>query len=354
MNIAKKQFSNLSNDYELMFERDTSIEKAEDQENVPQVRYNFTSIAGLQDVDKDTTIDVVGVLKDVAEVSEIVSKTTQQPYSKRDMTLVDQSGYSVKLTVWGKLALNFDAYPESIMAFKGAKVSDFGGRSLSLLSSGSMTVDPDIPEAHQLKGWYDSQGRRETFLAHTGMSSAGAAGGRRDETKTVAQIKEEGLGTNENPDYFSVKATIVYIKQDSFSYPACLSPDCNKKVTDMGDGTWRCEKCDINHPRPEHRYIMTLSVTDHTGQMYLNVFDDVGRLIMGNTADHIMELKENDFPAMEKEFENANCRMFTFKCRAKMDTYQDQQRFVIFLVKLLVLTNDGLQSSLPSHERCSC
>ncbi|TVY49573.1 Replication factor A protein [Lachnellula occidentalis] len=327
VNLAKKQFSNLSNDYELTFDRDTTVEKAEDQESVPQMKFNFTNIASLQDIDKDTTIDVLGVLKDVAEVSEIVSKTTQKPYSKRELTLVDQSGYSVKLTVWGKLATSFDTNPESIIAFKGAKVSDFGGRSLSLLSSGSMSLDPDIAEAHQLKGWYDSQGRRETFLAHTGMSGAGAAGGRREETKTVAQVKEEGLGmNNEAPDYFSVKATIVYIKQDSFSYPACLSPDCNKKVTDEGDGTWRCEKCNINHPRPEHRYILTLSVSDHTGQMYLNAFDDVGKLVVGKSADEMMELKENDFPAMEKEFENANCTSHYFKCRAKMDTYQDQQR----------------------------
>ncbi|TVY35706.1 Replication factor A protein [Lachnellula subtilissima] len=327
VNLAKKQFSNLSNDYELTFDRDTTVEKAEDQESVPQIKFNFTNIASLQEIDKDTTIDILGVLKDVAEVSEITSKSTHRPYSKREITLVDQSGYSVKLTVWGKLATSFDANPESIIAFKGAKVSDFGGRSLSLLSSGSMSLDPDISEAHQLKGWYDSQGRRETFLAHTGMSAAGAAGGRREETKTVAQIKEEGLGMNpETPDYFNVKATIVYIKQDSFSYPACLSPDCNKKVTDEGDGTWRCEKCNINHPKPEHRYILTLSVSDHTGQMYLNAFDDVGRLVVGKSADEMMELKENDFPAMEKEFENANCTSHYFKCRAKMDTYQDQQR----------------------------
>ena len=134
VNLAKKQFSNLSNDYELTFERDTAVEKAEDQENVPQVKYNFiNNIAGLQDVDKDATIDVLGVLKEVAEVGEIVSKTTSKPYSKRELTLVDQSGYSVKLTIWGKLATSFDANPESIVAFKGAKVSDFGGRSLSLL-----------------------------------------------------------------------------------------------------------------------------------------------------------------------------------------------------------------------------
>jgi replication factor A1 len=326
--LAKKQFSNLPNDYELTFERDTVIEKCEDATEVPQVRYNFTNIGALQEIEKDSTIDVIGVLKDVAEVTQIVSKTTQKPFDKRELTLVDDSGYSVRLTIWGKTATAFDASPEAIVAFKGTKVGDFGGRSLSLLSSGSMAIDPDIPEAHKLKGWYDSQGRMDSFASHSNMAGAGAAGGQKDPLKTVAQVKEEQLGmSSENPDYFSTKGTIVYIKQDTFSYPACLSEGCNKKVTDMGDGTWRCEKCDINHPKPEHRYIMSLNVNDHTGQLWLSCFDDVGRLVMGMTADQLMELKENDTALMEKAFEEANCKTFTFKIRAKMDSFQDQQRY---------------------------
>ena len=330
--LAKKQFSNLANDYELTFERDTVIEKAEDQENVPQVRYNFTTISDLQDVEKDATIDVIGVLKEVADVTQITSKSTQKPYDKRELSLVDDTGYSVRLTIWGKTATAFDANPESIVSFKGAKVSDFGGRSLSLLSSGSMAIDPDIPEAHKLKGWYDSQGRTDTFASHSNMASTGAAGGRQDQTKTIGQVREENLGMSENPDYFSAKATIVYIKQDNFSYPACLTDGCNKKVTDMGDGTWRCEKCDINHPKPEHRYIMSLNVNDHTGQLWLSCFDDVGRMVMGMTADSLMELKETDNAAMEKAFEDANCKTFIFKVRAKMDSFQDQQRYAPLLL----------------------
>jgi replication factor A1 len=311
-----------------MFERDTVIEKCEDAENVPQVRYNFTNIGLLNDIEKDSTIDVIGVLKEVQEVTQIVSKSSQKPFDKRELTLVDDSGYSVRLTVWGKTATAFDASPEAIIAFKGAKVGDFGGRSLSLLSSGSMAIDPDIPDAHKLKGWYDSQGRMESFASHSNMGSTGVAGGRGDPLKTVAQVKEENLGmSSDTPDYFSTKGTIVYIKQDTFSYPACLSDGCNKKVTDMGDGTWRCEKCDINHPKPEHRYIMSLNVNDHTGQLWLSCFDDVGRLVMGMTADQLMELKENDTAAAERAFEEANCKTFTFKIRAKTDSFQDQQRY---------------------------
>jgi replication factor A1 len=316
----------LKNDYELAFERDTVVEKAEDQQNIPQVRYNFTNIAALQEIEKDTSIDIIAVLKEVAEVSQITSKTTQKPFDKRELTLVDDSGYAVRLTIWGKTATAFDANPEAILAFKGCKVSDFGGRSLSLLSSGSMTIDPDITEAHKLKGWYDSQGRREHFEYHSNMAGTGAAGGRVEQTKTIAQVKDENLGMSENVDYFSTKVTIVYIKQDMFAYPACLSKDCNKKVIEDGDGTWRCEKCNINHPKPEYRLIMQLSCSDHTGQVWLSCFDDVGRQIMGMSGDQLMELKENDTAAMEKAFEKANGTTMIFKVRAKTDNFQDQQR----------------------------
>ena len=327
--LAKKQFSNLPNDYELVFERDTVVEKAMDHDGVPQVRYNFTSINDLQSVEKDATIDIIAVLKEVGNVDQIVSKTTQKPYDKRDLTLVDDSGYSVKFTVWGKSAVSFDANPESIIAAKGVKVSDFGGRSLSLLSSGSLTMDPDIQEAHKLKGWYDSQGRSENFASHSNMTSAGAAGGRQESLKTVAQVKDEQLGMSEEPAYFTVKATIVYIKQDNFSYPACSTEGCNKKVVESGDGTWRCEKCEANHPRPSHRYVMSINVNDHTGQLWLSCFDDTGRGVMGMSADQLMELKESDTAAMEKGFEEANMRTWTFRCRAKMDTFQDQARYAL-------------------------
>ncbi|QSZ32520.1 hypothetical protein DSL72_002098 [Monilinia vaccinii-corymbosi] len=324
--IAKKQFSNINNDYELMFERDTLVEKAEDQDNVPQVRYNFSNIGDLQTIEKDSTVDVIAVLKEVGETSEIMSKTTNKPYSKRELTLVDDTGYSVRLTIWGKTATSFDASPESVIAFKGVKVSDFGGRSLSLLSSGSMSFDPDIQEAHKLKGWYDSQGRTENFASHSNMASAGAAGGRQDPLKTVDQVKQEGLGTSEEPDYFSTRATVVYIKQDNFCYPSCANETCSKKVTEQSDGTWRCEKCNQSHPKPRYRYMLSLNVNDHTGQLWLTAFDDVGRLIVGKSADEMMELKENDQAAMEKAFEDANCKMMTFKCRAKTDTFQEQSR----------------------------
>lgn len=327
VSLAKKQFTNIPNDYELAFERDTVIEKADDQQSVPNVRFNFCSIQELQSVEKDNTVDVIGVLKDVGEVSEIVSKKSGQPFQKRELTIVDDTGYSVRVTIWGKTANSFDTHAESVVAFKGTKVSDFGGKSLSLLSSGTMTVDPDIPDAHRLKGWYDSTGRTDTFATHQGLSTVGAATGRKDEAKTISQVKDENLGVDDQA-YYSIKATIVFVKQDNFCYPACAKEGCNKKVAPMGDGTWRCEKCEVTHDKPDYRYILSINVADHTSHQWLSCFDDTGRTIIGMTANELMELKENDDAKFKTAFEEVNCKKLSFRCRAKMDNYGEAQRYV--------------------------
>jgi replication factor A1 len=59
---------------------------------LPQARFNFIELGKLSEVEKDATVgttqvltnliaDVVGVLKDVGEPSEITSKTTQKAVS---------------------------------------------------------------------------------------------------------------------------------------------------------------------------------------------------------------------------------------------------------------------------------
>lgn len=53
---------------------------------------------------------------------------------KRDLTLVDKSGFSVRMTLWGKQAEQYSvSEPSPVIAFKGVKVGDFGGKFLSQL-----------------------------------------------------------------------------------------------------------------------------------------------------------------------------------------------------------------------------
>ncbi|CBY01885.1 hypothetical protein IAQ61_006485 [Plenodomus lingam] len=326
--LAKKNFSNLPNDYELQFERDTEVEKAEDQENKPQIRFNFTKIGDLDSVEKDSTIDTIGVLKEVGEVATITSKNTNKDFSKRELTLADDSQTSVRLTIWGKTAESFEAPLESILAFKGVKVSDFGGRSLSLLSSGSMMVDPDIDEAHKLRGWFNAVGQNATFSTHNNLASS--SGGSKNESKLISQIMEEESYLQDTPTYLSLRASVVYVKNTTVAYPACSTPGCNKKVIEENPGAWWCEKCQKTYPEPLYRYVLSVNVADHTGTLWLSCFDEAGQTIVGMSANEAMKMKTDDEDNGTQNFltamQEATCKTFNFRVRGKMETYQDQPK----------------------------
>ena len=49
--------------------------------------------------------------------------------TKRELTIVDRSGASVRMTFWGRQAENYKETGEPIIAWKAVKVGDFGGES---------------------------------------------------------------------------------------------------------------------------------------------------------------------------------------------------------------------------------
>lgn len=127
---------------------------------------------------------------------------------------------------------------------------------MSLLSSGSLVISPDVQEAHSLKGWYMERGSQISFKSHTqaGLSSASGGAVNRNEMRTINEIKDAQLGMSDKTDYFAMRATVMHIKTDNIVYPACPTAQCNKKVTETHDG-WRCEKCDRSYEMPEYRSV---------------------------------------------------------------------------------------------------
>ncbi|KAF3911798.1 hypothetical protein AA313_de0207414 [Arthrobotrys entomopaga] len=325
--IAKKQFSNVDNDYELTFDRDSEVQKAEDEDDIPMPKYNFVTLEDLQNTEKDAIVDVIAVVKEIGDAATITSQKSQKSFTKREVSVVDNTGYNVKLTVWNKYAEKFEVPLESVVAFKGVKVSDFGGRSLSMMNSSTMQIDPDLDESHRLKGWFNGEGRDTNYVSHQGLNAgAGSAGGKPTPYKTIQQATEENLGLSDTPDYYTLKATVSYIKTENLSYPACKTEGCNKKVVELDTGSWRCEKCNSNWPEPDWRYILTCSVYDHTGQSWLNIFDDAGKIIMGASASDLHSMQEYDESSYESTLKKAVAQTWVFRVRAKMETYNDQQR----------------------------
>lgn len=333
---AKPKFSHLSHPYELSLDRDTEITECFDTADVPKINFNFTKLDGVQNVEKDSIIDVIGVVNVVNDVFQITAKSTGKPFNRRNISLVDDSNFCIDVGLWNATAVDFNIPVGSVVAIKGVKVQDFNGRSLSLTHAGTILSNPDIAEAYQLKGWYDNKGVNENF--QTIKSESSNSKEPLSSRKTIVQAEQEELGTKEKPDYFGLKATINYFKTDNFCYPACNNEvnatsrgpsPCNRKVIQQSDNSWRCERCNLSYDEPHYRYILNCSIMDHTGQLWATLFDDEAKKLFNMSAGELMQLKqleENDVHDFMKLINTITMKEFNFRLRAKQESYNGNMR----------------------------
>jgi replication factor A1 len=141
LKAANKQYSNLNNEYEMTFRDSTEVLPCNDESSsIPTLQFSFVKISDLVDVQKDSLVDVIGVCRSAGDVATIISSKTQKEMIKRDIVIVDKSSTEVGLTLWGGKAESFDGSDNPIVCIKGAKVSDYNGVSLSVLSSSVVQV----------------------------------------------------------------------------------------------------------------------------------------------------------------------------------------------------------------------
>jgi len=326
LKTANKQYSSVDNDYEMTFNHDTMMTPCtEEDDSLPSLAFNFVPINQLESQQANAVIDIIGVVKQVNDCTTIIGKQSQKEVKKRDITLVDESKVQVRLTMWGTDAENFDGTNSPVVAFKGAKVSDWGGRTLSAMGGSQTLINPDIPEAHHLRGWYDTVGHS---LDYDEFKSDGASGGGGYSTnwKNFGQCKTEELGAGGKADYYTTKGTIVFLKKENCMYQACPSAECNKKVVDQSNGLFRCEKCNKEYPNYKWRMILSTNLADFADNQWATCFQETAEAILGKPADEIGQLRESNEPAFDQMFQEATFKSFIFKLRSKMETYNDENR----------------------------
>uniref|UniRef100_A0A4W6BY09 Replication protein A subunit n=1 Tax=Lates calcarifer TaxID=8187 RepID=A0A4W6BY09_LATCA len=323
LKIANKQYTSVKNDYEMTFSGESTVIPCDDSCDVPMVQCDFVSISDLENRDKDAIIDVIGVCKSVEEVTRITTKSNRE-VTKRTLSLMDMSGKVVTVTLWGEEAEKFDGSGQPIVAIKGAKLSDFGGRSLSASFNSTLMINPDIPEAYKLRGWYDKEGHAMDGQSLTELK--GGSGGGNTNWKALSDVKTEHLGHGDKADYYTCIATIVYLRKENCLYQACPSQDCNKKVVDQQNGMYRCEKCDKEFPNFKYRLILSANIADYGDNQWVTCFQESAEAILGQNAAYLGQLKDSNETAFDEIFQQANFNTFVFRNRVKLETYNDESR----------------------------
>ncbi|PQQ08901.1 replication protein A 70 kDa DNA-binding subunit A [Prunus yedoensis var. nudiflora] len=287
---AQKNFNHLKNDWELTLDASSTVELCPDEDgSIPEQKFSFRHISEIENVDSNSIVDIIGIVISVNPSVPIMRKNGMET-QRRIVNLRDWSGKSVELTLWGDVCnregqkledmLASGLFP--VLAVKAGKINDFSGKSVGTIHSSQLFINPDIPDSHSLREWFD-RGGKDT--ASVSISKDIVPGGSKNEIrKTVSQIKDEGLGRSDKPDWVTVKATISFIKTDSFCYTACPlmigDRQCNKKVSRSGNRGWQCDRCDQEFEECDYRYLLQAQIQDNTGLTWATAFQESGEEIL--------------------------------------------------------------------------
>ena len=347
-------------EYEITFDEQAMVLPVQDDGACPQMTFRFTLLADLEARQVDSSVDVAAIIVAKGEATDVPLK--KGGVKKRlNLTLLDDSGATCRLTLWGEHA-DTPWRVGCVTLVKGLKVSDFGGRSLNTSFATAMQVEAEArachPRAAELARWYSAQGSVAKQRAKALSMERGGAWG---PPQTLEEVKAAALtlelcadkdafptaaGGGPWPDsvtYHTVlPATITRVPHERPPfYLACPFevPDertgpgktrtCNKKTERTGDEFMCSAGHCCQHPVP--RFLAQFTLSDHTSTLECSAFDEVGKQILGCDAATVAELwerKGKDPVAqaqLEQLFSTATCTRWRVRLRSKKETWQDAE-----------------------------
>ncbi|CAG2107340.1 unnamed protein product [Medioppia subpectinata] len=323
---ANRKYSNLKSDYEITLNADSVVVLCNEAMAAPPVRFRFTAIAQLEGQAVGDLVDVIGVVRNVGTIQTIVAKKTSIEYRKRDVSIVDKTLAEVRLTLWSEEADGFCGVAGQVMAIKNAIVGEFNGKTLKCAANATTDLDPDLPEAHILKGWYDREMAGGGLKDIRALSKGSDGNGGANETKYLCQINEESVPEGQTV-YYNCKATVVATnRSERHMYKSCANTGCSKKVREENN-FYYCEKCKHNSPQFEWRLMISLSLNDPTGDHWVTAFQEVAEKITGKPVAELSALYESSPDEYQSLITSTlYFKTFVFRIGSRIDVYNDERR----------------------------
>jgi replication factor A1 len=87
--------------YELMFDDHSEIVEVVDDGAIPSMKIDIVSISKIPELPVGSNVDIAGIVMHVGDVGLVTVKSTGKETHRRTITVADDSGNSIDVTIWG-------------------------------------------------------------------------------------------------------------------------------------------------------------------------------------------------------------------------------------------------------------
>ncbi|CAF3451337.1 unnamed protein product [Rotaria socialis] len=146
---------------------------------------------------------------------------------------------------------------------------------------------------------------------------------------TIQQVLATELDVmkHKGTQYFNVKGYCHVTNQRCAVYICCPIENCNKKLDDIGNCVFFCQKCKSQQKDFKWGYCLTCYIVDQTGKMYVH--------ILGSTAEHLLEIKADLFHQYQEDSDTTKYENILMQAAAKSRILKICSKAVEYNMELL-------------------
>lgn len=105
LKVGDRKYSTIKNDYELTFDANSEIRPVANDNEIKSMSYSFVKIGDIANKEVNAIVDILAIVRSASDCNEVVStKLGGKVLHKRDLVIYDDSGYDIRLTLWGEKA----------------------------------------------------------------------------------------------------------------------------------------------------------------------------------------------------------------------------------------------------------
>ncbi|XP_024532784.1 replication protein A 70 kDa DNA-binding subunit E-like [Selaginella moellendorffii] len=338
---SKSQYTPFKSKWEILASKNMVYNIQPDDVGFPKIVLDRKTILEVSEMEPDTFVDVVGVVTLVG-LTNVTCKDSGTLIKRRTLCLGDESGRSIDVCLWdskaeeegSKIYEKFERGEKQFLCVKGGKISEYNGRSISVIGASTVLLDVDLEIVASVRAWYSVTLDSTSFIHVTGSSGSNLA----VRTTTISEMMGLNLKVMESSDTYRITANIRDIRIDNFSYPACTrvvnGRQCGKKVSSAGEDVWFCISCDSEIQEVDHKYALHVCIEDSSQYVWAIAFQEAARELVGLPAQDFASMRDENYDVFSAHLDAVRSKVYTLKVRCKLESYQDSEKMKFYIVGL--------------------
>ena len=164
--ITNPTYNHLNNHLEIVLSSTSTIQPyLHAIPSIPLHSFHFKTIDDLQVAPLNSMVDLIGMVISISPSSTIQNKYGFET-SRKTVAIRDGSFFNIDVTLWGhlchtdgsQLASLYSYDPPLVLAIKGARLTDFNGKTFGSVANTTLHISPDIEPTHILQKWLTERG----------------------------------------------------------------------------------------------------------------------------------------------------------------------------------------------------